>query len=196
MWYIYRITNLINGKTYIGQHRYEERNDSYMGSGTLLEKAIKKYGIENFKKDVLITNIPSRFYANKAEKTLIAIERSHNKSEYNICSGGEGFVGAHHTEETKRKISIASLGNHYAKGKNIGNQNAKGNHLSEETRKQMGLSRMGNNNNGATYIRCIETGEIHRTREWIKIGFSNAYSVAHGRQKTCKGYHFELAEVI
>ena len=81
--------------------------------------------------------------------------------------------------------------NEFAKGKIIGNQNAKGNVLSEKTRKQMGESRKGNINNGVAYIRCIETNEIHRTREWIELGYPNAYNVAKGRQKTCRGLHFE-----
>lgn len=81
-------------------------------------------------------------------------------------------------------------GNQYAKGVNIGNQYAKGNVLSEKTRKQMGESRKGNTNNGIALIKCIETDEIHRTREWISLGFPNAYNVAKGRQKTCHGYHF------
>lgn len=33
MYYIYKITNLINGNTYIGQHKYKDLNDDYMGSG-------------------------------------------------------------------------------------------------------------------------------------------------------------------
>lgn len=191
MWYIYRITNLINGKTYIGQHQYTTFNDGYMGSGTLLRKAIDKYGIDNFQKDILISHIPIKEYADNAEINMIAIERKHGKAEYNIVNGGQGFRG-HHREESKIKISNSLIGNHRAKGKNIGNQNAKGNILSEETRKQMGISRQGNINNGCTFIKCVETGKIHRTREWIKLGYTNAYSVAYGKQKTCKGLHFNL----
>lgn len=48
MWYIYRITNLINGHTYIGQHKYNKLEDKYMGSGVILRKAYKRYGAENF----------------------------------------------------------------------------------------------------------------------------------------------------
>ena len=80
--------------------------------------------------------------------------------------------------------------NDFAKGVNIGNQYAKGNVLSEKTKKKMGESRKGNTNNGIALIKCIETDETHRTREWISLGFPNAYSVAKGRQKTCHGYHF------
>lgn len=96
-------------------------------------------------------------------------------------------------KQTEHK-SYHLMGNSRAKGKNIGNQNAKGNILSKETRKQMGISRLGNINNGCTFIRCIETGEIHRTNEWAKLGFKNAYQVVYGRQKSCKGYHFEKIE--
>ena len=50
--YVYLTTNLINGKQYIGQHK-GELNDSYLGSGTNISKAINKYGKENFKKEIL-----------------------------------------------------------------------------------------------------------------------------------------------
>lgn len=39
MYYIYRITNKINGKTYIGQHKYKKLNDNYTGSGKLIRRA-------------------------------------------------------------------------------------------------------------------------------------------------------------
>jgi len=48
---VYLTTNLINGKKYIGMD--SNNNPKYIGSGTLILKAIKKYGKENFKKEIL-----------------------------------------------------------------------------------------------------------------------------------------------
>lgn len=191
MWYIYRITNKINGKTYIGQHKYVNISDNYMGSGKILKQAISRYGKDSFEKEILISKIPSRYYADKAEINFIALERKKNKGQYNIVDGGEGFRG-NHTIESRNKIGLAQIGNSHALGKNHGNKNALGNHLSEKVRHQMGESRKGNTNNGITRIRCVETNEIYRTREWIKLGYRNAYQVAYGRQKTCKGLHFTI----
>ncbi len=50
---IYRTTNNINQKIYVGKHQTLDLNDTYLGSGTLLIEAVKRYGIENFSKDIL-----------------------------------------------------------------------------------------------------------------------------------------------
>lgn len=52
--YIYKTTNLINGKIYIGQHKATIfENNNYLGSGNLIKRAIKKYGEEHFKVELI-----------------------------------------------------------------------------------------------------------------------------------------------
>lgn len=41
-----------------------------------------------------------------------------------------------------------------------------------------------------TFIKCIETGEVHYTREWKRLGFRHIDEVARGTRKTCNGFHF------
>lgn len=111
--FVYITENILNGKKYIGMHRKGEQ-DSYLGSGKLLIKAIKKYGKENFKQTILD-------YANNEEE-LIELEKKiileHNAvfsdDYYNIIPGGSvpilfgeqnGFYGKTHSEKTKQKMS-------------------------------------------------------------------------------------------
>ena len=108
MHYIYKITNLVNNKTYIGQHKYNKTPyDSYMSSGKILIKAQNKYGIENFKKDILVFNISKKEHIDLLEKTFIAAEREKIGIEncYNITDGGGGTAGVKVSEEQKRRIS-------------------------------------------------------------------------------------------
>jgi hypothetical protein len=49
---VYLITNLINGKQYVGDHSSNKENDNYLGEGTYLHRSIKKYGKEKFKKQI------------------------------------------------------------------------------------------------------------------------------------------------
>ena len=50
--YIYKITNLVTGDIYVGQHTTSNLDDGYLGSGTIIRYAIKKYGADNFKKEI------------------------------------------------------------------------------------------------------------------------------------------------
>ena len=111
MYCIYRITNNINGKTYIGQHKYKSNPyDSYMGSGKLLRKAYIKYGIENFTKEIIVSNINSKEIIDKLEIKYIAYERLSNcNGVYNIANGGEGGSFTK-SEDWKRKHSEAMKG--------------------------------------------------------------------------------------
>ena len=53
LYYFYKITNLINNRYYYGVHRTNNINDGYMGSGVAIHRAYRKYGVDNFKKEIL-----------------------------------------------------------------------------------------------------------------------------------------------
>ena len=156
-WCIYRITNLINGKTYIGQHKYKDLNDSYMGSGVLIKKAIKKHGVKNFKKEILYSRIQYRETADDMERFAIKKERAIGKAEYNLANGGEGCSGMapwnkgkHCSEETRKKMSEANKGKQLSEETKRklseslkGNTNSKGRKLSEETKRKLSESLKG-----------------------------------------------------
>ena len=90
--YVYRITNLINGKTYIGQHKIVKNENwlSYMGSGRLIRYSIYKHGLDNFSKE-LVCYADSKKELNTLEKILIEKELLKGKSEYNINGSASGL---------------------------------------------------------------------------------------------------------
>lgn len=85
---VYKITNIINNKIYIGVHSTENLNDSYMGSGYLLKNAIKKYGVENFKKEILF-NFDSLKEALIVERSIVNQEFINRPDVYNLTLGGQ-----------------------------------------------------------------------------------------------------------
>lgn len=85
---VYKTTNLINGKFYIGQHSLD--NDEYLGSGIVLLKAIEKYGKENFEREIL-QEYCSKEEMDEGEKFWIEkLDARNNSIGYNIASGGNG----------------------------------------------------------------------------------------------------------
>lgn len=96
---IYKTVNAINGKFYIGQD--SNNNPEYYGSGTLLKRAIEKYGIKNFIKETLEVCF-TKEELNEREKYWIK-ETKAQKLGYNIAEGGSG--GNTYDEETRQRIS-------------------------------------------------------------------------------------------
>jgi hypothetical protein len=86
---IYKITNQIDGKFYIGSHKTKDLNDVYMGSGKYLIHAQKKYGIENFKKEILfVFETADEMYAKEAE--IVNEDFLATENTYNLKIGGFG----------------------------------------------------------------------------------------------------------
>lgn len=107
---IYKTSNLLSGKFYIGKHQTENPYDHYFGSGKALKNAMKLHGKENFKKEVLFI-FDNEDDMNAKEIELVTEELVNRSDTYNMGIGGEGgahFKNKKHTDETKHLISIAA----------------------------------------------------------------------------------------
>lgn len=87
---IYKTTNLVNGKYYIGKHKQVGIGfDGYLGSGTALKKAIEKYGEENFKRETLYY-FESEAECLQKEYEIVNEDFVSANDNYNIIPGGYG----------------------------------------------------------------------------------------------------------
>ena len=141
---LYKITNLVNEKIYIGVHQTENINDSYMGSGYRLSKAISKYGLENFKKEI-IEEFQSLDEMFDAEREIVNHDFILSKTNYNVALGGKsgGFHGRTHSIEAREKIGLASKNRKHSDETKSKNAKAATNRKhSDETRLKMRDSAM------------------------------------------------------
>lgn len=151
---VYKITNNINKKYYIGKHQTKDLNDGYMGSGKLIVFAIKKYGQENFTKEILHM-FDNEDEMNAKEKELVVI----SEESYNLCEGGKGgfsyinanlpngMLGKQQTPFQKERARWSIINN-----KEI--------YLSEVTKKKISKAKLGNPS---------FTGKTHTDESKIKI---------------------------
>lgn len=104
---IYKITNNINSKYYIGKHITDDPYDNYMGSGRAIQNAIKKYGKENFSKEILCL-------AETEEEMNILEEKYVNYKDdmcYNMTVGGKGgwhYVNVNQLSNTPEAVKSKS----------------------------------------------------------------------------------------
>ena len=111
--FVYRTTNVLNGKEYTGVHSTNDLDDGYLGSGIVLKKAIEKYGPENFHR-IILKMCSTREEALRLESEIVTEEYINRPNTYNatvgggdaprLCGEANGFYGKHHTEETRQKM--------------------------------------------------------------------------------------------
>ena len=102
--YIYKIRNKINNKLYVGQTRRKlSETKTYYGSGRLIQRALNKYGIENFEKTIL-EFCPTQKTLNTSEIYWINNFNSMLPFGYNITEGGGGVNGYTHSDIQLNKI--------------------------------------------------------------------------------------------
>ena len=132
---IYKITNLLNGKCYIGQTkhsaqiRWKDHINGYHPS-SLIHKAITKYGVNNFSFEILCENVDVN-KLNELEIQFISRFNSKTPHGYNLTDGGDGFKGVIPTEKWRYKQSISHKGKPWSisrrlagQKKLVGNNNA------------------------------------------------------------------------
>ena len=159
--FVYITTNLINGKKYIGQRMFRKRWKNYLGSGTIFKRAINKYGKENFSREIIAIAY------SKDELNLMEIEFINNHDAidsldyYNLSFGGDAFnSGLHFSDEHKKKMSLAQMGN----------KNCLGNKHTEESKKKMSESALKMSDEHKENLSLAQKGK-HLSKE-IKLKIS------------------------
>ena len=201
---IYKATNRVNGKVYVGQtaRPLEVRIAEHRRhSNTPFDKAIKRHGVDNFVFEI-IDRAETIEELNQKEKYWIEYYSSMGENGYNVCEGGDNTIGYRHREDSKQKMSLAK------KTAYVGNGNPfYGKHHSEESRKKMSATRTGRVitdewrkriSDGSVQkrkVRNIETGEIFNSIKEAAQKYSivptHITRVCRGKRKQTGGFHWE-----
>ena len=142
---IYKATNTINGKVYIGfdskwpfrMYKHKERS---VGHNQTLYQAIRKYGWVNFKWEVIYQSYDGEHCLSVMEPHFIKEYNSYTHG-YNMTLGGDGCVGFKHSDETKSHLSAIKKGqtfNHTEETKQKIGDKLRGRKYTEEQLKRYG----------------------------------------------------------
>jgi group I intron endonuclease len=109
--FIYKTTCLINEMFYIGMHSTSNLKDGYLGSGKRLKRSIKKYGVENFKFEIL-EYCDTRDILIEREKEIVNKDLLNNKLCLNLMIGGRGGFISHEQQKNRSRLGgLASVKN-------------------------------------------------------------------------------------
>ena len=103
--YIYKTTNLFNGKIYVEQHKSSKFNKNYLGSGLHITNLVNKYGKESFSCELLEKCYSEEELNEKEIYWIKTLDSTNRNIGYNLMSGGYKVRDMKHSLETKQKIS-------------------------------------------------------------------------------------------
>lgn len=169
MYYIiYKITNQINGKYYIGRHATKNVNDSYMGSGIGIKNAIKKYGRENFTKEIIaIADTADNLW--NLEKEIVNESIVKDPMSYNNAYGGKHYL--HGLKEYDYDAFIThqrKAGQQYAKNfrGNPKEWHQKGGYSSSRMRSSQYKYHITTNTGDEYIVNGLEFKELCKEKNW------------------------------
>ena len=184
---IYKITNLINSKVYIGQTVQPLRKrwwrHCHNGTSTVIGSAIQKYAKENFSIEVIDT---ASTIDELNEKEIKWIEQYDciSPNGYNIAGGGRNHLM---TEPLRKKLSDSH------KGKQIGEQNPfYGKHHTDEAKRIFSDRNKNNTYAPRKRVQCVETGVIYCSvaEAQRQCRINNISQACNGKIKRAGGYHW------
>jgi len=105
--FIYKTTNLLSGKYYLGMHSTDNLEDGYMGSGKRLRYSINKHGKDNHKVEIL-EFVNSREELKKRESEVVNLNEIAKVECMNLKVGGEGgFSSEEHQQKANKASRVA-----------------------------------------------------------------------------------------
>lgn len=141
---IYKITNQLDGKIYIGSHKTNNIDDGYMGAGKYLNHAYKKHGIKNFTKEILFLYDNAKdMYAKEAE--IVNEDFLAETNTYNLKKGG--FGGFDYINNS---------------GKNLYGKNGQPGYGGENLRKSITVERMKKQGRYLEYVNKISNSLVEK----------------------------------
>lgn len=175
-YYLYKTTNLVTGKFYIGVHKTEkEFDDKYYGSGLYIQRAIKKFGKENFKIEV-IQYCDSEEEAYSLEKEIVNEEFIKREDTYNMKIGGKGGWPVAGSDEAKRNgLIIKEYWKTEEYRKNVSSK------ISKATKRQMSSTEIRKKISDGLKNRSIE--EKKQTRDKLSKSIKKYYACRTEEEK-------------
>lgn len=173
-----------NGKVYIGMTGQNVNDRWRNGKGYLnnphFAQAIKKYKWENIEHIVIKTNLNVQEASNLEIELIKKYDSTNREKGYNRSTGGDvSSLGFHHTDEAKRKISVAS------KGRKVKKE-------SIEKSRAARIKKVKIYDIDGNYIKTVES--LTEAEKFTGVNNSNISGVCKGKYKQFKGYIFKYAD--